>query len=412
MRTRALACVAVMAALLACSKAPSEIVVGAVYPTGGGQGPGGIEEQRGVLLAAELTNADGGVRGKRIRVVTARADSAEAAPRAVDSLVRDGATVILGSYGSTISRTAAAAAAKHDVVFWETGAVGMIDAGRAAGRRVFRFPPTGGSLGREAVSFVRDRLTPLLGRSSDLRYAVVYVDDVYGRSVGFGALEEIRASGLTLAGEIAYDIPSFSGERIAEQIARLRPDVLVVAAYLDDGVQMRRALVTRRVPLVAGIGTSSSYCHPAFGQALGDDAVGLFASDKPDGDVLKPWSLAPDAAATLVRARDEYLRRYGEPMGGAALSGFSAAWALFRHVMPSARALDADGISLAALTVKLPLGALPNGSGLAFAPLGTLDAGANLRATSVIWEWTAPAQRTIVWPPVFATHDIVPLRPR
>ena len=34
---------------------------------------------------------------------------------------------------------------------------------------------------------------------------------------------------------------------------------------------------------------------------------------------------------------------------------------------------------------------------------GSPDAGANLMATSVIWEWVGVDQRAVVWPPQFAT---------
>jgi branched-chain amino acid transport system substrate-binding protein len=400
------------ALVAACGGRGRDLVVGAVYPTAGGQGPGGIEEERGVLLAAELANAAGGVAGRRIRVVAEPADAAEGAPEAVRRLVHARATVVLGSYGSTISRAAAAEAARRGVVFWETGAVGMLDVGDAAGRLVFRFPPTGSSLGRNAVVFVRDRLLPALGEHGRLRFAVAYVDDVYGRAVGSGALEEIRSSGLSLAGVFPYGIAGFDADGLAARIGAARPDVLVVAAYLEDAVAMRRALVARRVRLVAGIGTSSSYCMLEFGQALGPDAVGLFASDKPSGDVIDPARLSPEAARTLERARDAYRRRYGEPMSAAALSGFAAAWALFHHVLPRASSLRPEAVAAAARAVRLPEGSLPNGSGLAFAPPGSPDAGANLAATSVIWEWVAPGVRAVVWPPAFATHPLVPLRPR
>jgi len=59
------------------------------------------------------------------------------------------------------------------------------------------------------------------------------------------------------------------------------------------------------------------------------------------------------------------------------------------------------------LSVHLPPGALPNGSGLTFAPPGAPAAGANMGAVSVIWEWIRPGTRAVVWPPAFATHPIV-----
>jgi hypothetical protein len=58
------------------------------------------------------------------------------------------------------------------------------------------------------------------------------------------------------------------------------------------------------------------------------------------------------------------------------------------------------------------LGALPNGSGLRFGDPGTRDAGDNLRAAGVIWEWIRPGEHVVVWPPPFATHPVeaLPIR--
>ena len=76
--------------------------------------------------------------------------------------------------------------------------------------------------------------------------------------------------------------------RSAARIAASHPDVLFVSAYVNDGVALRKAFVAAHVPFVASIGTSSSYCMPEFGKRLGIDAVGLFASDKPDGTCCAP----------------------------------------------------------------------------------------------------------------------------
>ncbi len=382
-------------------------VIGAVYPTGGPQGPGGLEEFRGVELAAEYANRRGGLRGNPIQIKLSPADTPAAAPRAVEALVRSGATVVVGSYGSTISRPAAEAASRHGIVFWETGAVGELGMAAASGERVFRFSPTGATLGRAAVAFVRDQLRPRLRRDRMLRYAVTYVDDEYGRSVATGALAEIKDSGLPLAATLPYDIRRANYDDLAARIAESGADVLVVAAYLQDGVALRWAIVGRRVPLVASIGTSSSYCMPVFGQILGEAAVGLFASDKPDADALRPEHLAPGAAGALRWARTEYVRRYGSAMGSAGLSGFAGGIALFAHVLPAARDLTPGEVARAARATRLPAGTLPDGSGLEFAQLGDPDGGSNRRANRIIWEWIRPRVRGIVWPPPFATHPIV-----
>jgi hypothetical protein len=195
------------------------------------------------------------------------------------------------------------------------------------------------------------------------------------------------------------------------RIAAARPDVLFVVAYLEDGVALRREQVRQHLPLLASIGTSSSYCMPAFGALLGRDAVGLFASDKPDTHGINPTGLAPDARALLDRADAAYQKAYGHSMSAAALAGFSGAWALFRYVLPAATSMAPADVAAAARRTRVPAGSLPNGSGLEFAPPGGLDAGANVRAASVIWEWTKVNQRQVTWPPQFATAPIATLRP-
>jgi hypothetical protein len=227
--------------------------------------------------------------------------------------------------------------------------------------------------------------------------------------VGLGALREIEDSGLTLAGTFPYELESVDYISLANQIRRAGTDVLVVVAYMVDGVNLRRALVGEEVPLLATIGTSSSYCHPEFGRLLGEDALGLFASDKPDAGSLDPAKLSPEAGKALRWAREEYRRRHKEEMSAAALSGFGSAWGLFRHVLPEARDLSTEAVASAAQNVRLRVGALPNGGGLKFAPPGHERAGQNLNAVSVIWEWVRINTRAVVWPPSFASSPVVPI---
>jgi branched-chain amino acid transport system substrate-binding protein len=391
----------------ACSVGRGSIVVGAIYPLSGSQGPGGVDEFRGVQVAVDMINGAGGVDGRKVVLRPLDVRSADGAVPAIDRLHEEGVRFVLGSYGSTISRPAAAEAARLGMLFWETGAVGdMLDVGQ--GSLVFRVAPTGAVLGRVAVDFISNELAPLLRRSPDsLRFAVANVDDVYGRAVARGAVEQIAAQRLTLAGQFPYDLsrPDFPG--LVRRLAAARPDVLFVSAYVQDAVQLRRETVRQHLPLLASIGTSSSYCMPEFGAALGKDAVGLFASDKPDEEVIGRQGLSPEARRLLERGSARYRARFGGEMSAPALAGFSAALALFKWVMPSSAAMTPSAVARAALRVRLPAGSLPNGSGLRFAPSGSADSGANLAAASVIEQWVGIRHRVVVWPPQLATQDVV-----
>jgi branched-chain amino acid transport system substrate-binding protein len=396
----------------ACSvSAGPPLRIGAVYPLSGAQGEGGVDEYQGVLLAAQLVNRDGGVDGRSIELVPLDVPSADAAPDAIARLDRQGIRLVLGTYGSTISSPAADAAARRGMLFWETGAVGEMT-GEGAGDLVFRVAPTGAVLGKNAIAFVGDEYAPVLGVDpSTLRYAVTLVDDAYGRAVAQGALDEIAARGYPLVATLPYDPHDVDMAALVHDLAAGRPDVLFVSAYLEDAVAMRREIVAQGLDLLVGIGTSSSYCMPQFGAELGEEAVGLFASDKPDANALNPQGLTPAGRALLQRAGDAYAERFDESMSAAALAGFSGAWALFDQVLRVADDPSPTAVAVAANAIELPPGSLPNGSGLSFGQPGSGTAGSNLLASSVIWQWNAPGQHDVVWPPSYATAEIEPIDP-
>ena len=404
----ALATLTVACAAGAGSSGP--IVLGAVYPTAGGQGPGGIDEYRGVQLAAEYINARGGVLGRPVQLKLQPADTSDQAARAVNVFKGTDVPVILGSYGSTISKPASEASVALGKVFWETGAVGLLDANVRRSDLVFRFPPSGGSLGTAAVKFSNDLLLPKLHHApANTKFGVLYVNDVYGQAVSDGMIQELKALHLPLAGTFPYDLQTVNYPDLVHRIKAAGVQDLLVVAYLDDGVALRKEMVKQKVPLVASIGTSSSYCMPGFGKMLDESAVGLYASDKPDGDVLDPARLTPDAAAALIWARMTFKERYHVGMTAAALTGFSGTYALLKDVLPAARSMTPKAISAAARAADVPMGSLPNGSGLQFAKQDTVNAGDNLRAASVIWEWIKEYTRAVVWPPQFATSQILAL---
>jgi branched-chain amino acid transport system substrate-binding protein len=393
-------------ALAACGDSSKTITIGALYPTTGSQGAGGTEELRGVQLAADWANNATVAQGTKIKLTHVDAARAEQVPDAMDSLASRGASIVIGSHGSAISAAAAREATIKKLAFFETGAVGDIAPDDSNGTNFFRMAPMGANLGRAAINFVQDQMAPKLPAHGPLRYAVDYVDDPYGRAVGQGALDTIKERDLSLVGTFSYDANAKDFTSVAASIGAVHPDVLFSAAYVDDGVAVRKALVAQHVPLLAGIGTSSSYCMQAFGDALGPDGVGLFASDKPDAADVNASALTPEGRRMLDWASKRYEQRWHEPMGAAALSGFSNAYALFVHVLPAAGDLSVPSVAKAALATKLDQGSLANGGGLDLAPPGAVDAGANRRAAGVIEEWIAPGKKSTVWPPAFAEHPV------
>ena len=243
------------------------------------------------------------------------------------------------------------------------------------GGLTFRVPPTGEVLGASAIGFVDEQLAPDWDRDpGSVRYAVSYVDDVYGRSVAEPAPSTpMRAQRPCATSDTSATTRGpKTCARSCGGSPQLEPDVLFVSAYLDDAIALRRELVRQDVPLLANIGTSSSYCMPEFGETLGADAVGVYASDKPSGSLDRPVGAAAARARRCWHGRAPPTANAGATdMSPAALAGFSAAWALVRR--GAARRLDRSRRPTSRrlpTRPDIPSGTLPNGSGLRFGEPG------------------------------------------
>lgn len=406
-------------------------------------------------IAADLVNAAGGVGGRRIELDVRDLESANQAPAVMAALKADGASVVVGAYSSDLSMAASAAADAEGLVYWEAGAV----ADRLTGRGlplVFRVGASGANLGTNSASFAVGQLAPRLGKTtSQLRLAIVSARDDYASSVAEAAARTADAAGTPVVARITYDLVVPGWPTVMGQLAAAKPDVIILASHIPDGVAFRRAMIAAGVHVGALIGSTMAECDPDFAGDLGPAAVGVFASDRPTGGFqptalgtaaraiydrfAAAWTAGQDAPAATPSSTagggwDAYGSAptsgpYAASPGGYSItgpdtsaagsgpteegiSGFSAAWALFGDVLPAVGpgSYSADAVAAAARAVDLPEGALPNGAGLHFST-DPATLGQNVRAAAVIWQWQAVRSYTFVWPPTYATGTVgfVPL---
>jgi branched-chain amino acid transport system substrate-binding protein len=448
-------------ALAGCAPGAPVIRIGAVFPISGSAAVLARQELRGVEIAADLVNAAGGVSGRRIQLDVHDLESADQAPAVMAALKSDGVSLVVGTYSSDLSVPASTAADAAGLVYWETGAV----ADRLTGRGlplVFRVGASGRNLGSNSASFAAGELAPRLGRPpTRLRLAIVAAKDDYATSVADAAASTAGAAGVPIVARISYDLvlPGWPG--VMRRLAAARPDVVILASHIPDGVAFRKAMIAAGLRVGALIGSTMAECDPDFAGDLGPDAVGVFASDRPTGG-FQPTALGPAARATYDRFAAAWAAGQDTPAaspsgpeaagqdasgpgfysggysGSAStpgpdsgysiagpdllrsdtgpteegISGFSAAWALFHEVLPAVAggSYTADAIAAAARAVDLPEGALPNGAGLRFSN-DPASLGQNQRAAAVVWQWQAVRSYTFVWPPTYATGTIgfVPL---
>jgi branched-chain amino acid transport system substrate-binding protein len=363
------------------------IVIGAIYPLSGPQAGGGRQELDGLRTALELARAKGVGRAGEVQLQVIDAPTPDTAVAAVDRLIDDyHATAIAGTYGSTIAVAAAAEADRRHELYWETGAVADEEVLNRSW--VFRTVATGSTLGRMAVDFTVHTLLPRDGlTAADVRPVIVEEDDVYGQSVAGGETDEAAALGITDVQRVTYNAHTVDAGAVAEQIAALHPDYVWDVSYVDDAVAIWRELAAHGVHVRGAVGTSSAFCTPEFGQRMGSLAVGLYAADKPNGNVPAA-ALTPAAQALLAEARTRYQALDHGAMEIAGMAGFVGGWALFDYALPNVKgSVTSSSLRTAARAIDVPTGGAVNGGGIKFAPPGAVDAGQNRRAAAVVGEW-------------------------
>ena len=383
---------------------PVPLRIGAVFPLSGSTAPDSTDEYLGVTLAAQMVNAAGGVAGHRITLDVRDVEDQTQIPAAVASLHNDGVPAVIGAYSSQLSIPAAAAVSADGMVYWETGAV----ADRVTGQGsplVFRVGVDGAELGSNSGTFIVTQLVPRLGIPlARVRVYFVTADDEYGHSVADATRTAVAAGGMRVMGESVYNPYTPDWTPVMQAIAAAKPDILVLSSHIQDGIAFRRAFLAAGLEVKVFMGTTMAQCDQDFGNVLGSGAVGVFASDRPQGD-FNPNALDPQARALYDRFAALWKQRTGTGPDEEGIAGFSAGWVLFADVLGRAGSGAADDIAAAARSLDLPDGSLPNGGGVLFSSApGQL--GQNVRAAAVIWQWQAPRVSVVVWPPVYATGQV------
>ena len=448
-RSGALALVVLLLASFAgCGSGKEPIRIGAVFPISGNVASLAGPELTGVQIAADLINADGGIAGRRIELVVRDMRSRDEADGVMADLAGQGIEIVIGAYSSDLSIAASEAADRAGLLYWEAGAV----ADRLTGRglpMVFRVGTTGGTLGANSSLFAARELAGRLGKdASELRVGLAVADDEYARTVADAAESTAADLGMPVVTRATYNLYLPDWAAVMADLKAAQPDVIILASHIPDGIAFRKAMLDAGLRVGALIGSTMAECDPDFAGELGDDAIGIFASDRPTAG-FQPSALGPEAAATYARFetkwRDAANGGAGDGTGGSgdgsgdyggryddaeysihgpgedataeeseeALAGFTAAWALFHYVLPatdSTSALTGEAVAEAARAQDLPEGSLPNGAGLRFSA-DPASLGQNERAAAVIWQWTDVRTYEFVWPPTYATDEIafVPL---
>jgi branched-chain amino acid transport system substrate-binding protein len=398
-----IAFVLVSGALLATVHGQSgEYKIGVLEPLTGPLAGEGKRHLEGYEIVRDMVNERGGVMGKKLVLAVADApDPTAAASEANRLITREGVKNITGTFTPRLCGAASEAAARHNVIYWETSCVDPRFNKRGL-KTVFRTEIDGTGFGWYNIEFIAKHLAPRFNlKPNQLKIAFLSEDSSYGQGVTESA--RLRAKQEFGMLEVAAEYYSFTSINdftpIITKLKQLSPDVVHHIGYTNDAPlfwrQAREQNFLFKALVHAG---ATGYGSSDFGRALGDDANGVFALLEP-GPGFRLEALRPEGQKIEREFREAVQKRTGSyPLGAHQLAG-GGLW-LLKVVLDKAKSDDLDKFRDAVMSLDLPVGSVINGWGVKFAENGQ---NANDRVQHYMLQWQN-GQLVTVWPEEFTTN--------
>jgi branched-chain amino acid transport system substrate-binding protein len=264
----------------------AEIMIGFASPLSGPFSETGERNRIAVEMAIEDLNAQGGVLGQEVKLVTA--DDGCGMQKSIDAaraLVKAGVRFVIGHMCSHSSLLAAGIYETADLLMITPSSTHprLTEEGR---QNVFRLKGRDDDQGRLAGDFLAKRL-------AGKRIAILHDGSTYGERLAQEARNQLRARGET---EAIYEMYTPGAQDYTDLLARLRQariDVLYVGGYGPDAGLILRTARERGddIQLVGGDGLGMD----GFWSIAGAWGEYTIFSERPD------VRARPDAAALLER---------------------------------------------------------------------------------------------------------------
>jgi branched-chain amino acid transport system substrate-binding protein len=405
--------VALGAGVVGGQQAPTgEYKIGVLEPLTGNLAVQGKLHVEGYEIMRDLINSRfGGVMGKKLVFAVGDAvDPTAAASEATRLATREGVKIITGTFSSTLCGAASEAAARQNVIYWETSCVDPRLTRRNL-KNVFRTEIDGTGFGWYNVEFIAKHLAHRLGKkTSELKIAYLSEDSSYGQSVTESARQRAKQEfGMQ---EVAPEYYTFTTNDLTPVILKLKaanPDILHHIARDQDAILFWRQAREQNFQVKAVVHAGATgYGNPGFGKAFGNDSNGPFALLEP-GPGLVIEKFRPEGQAVERAFREAVKAKTSSDVlaGGHQLAG-GGLWVL-KLALDAAKSDDLDKFRTAVLSLDLPVGSAVNGWGVKFDETGQ---NSNARVQHYMLQWQNGSLVT-VWPEEFTTNRAkwIPLGP-
>ena len=380
-----------------------EYKLGVLEPLTGNLATQGKLHLEGYEVMRDLINTKfGGVMGKKLVLVTGDAtDPTAAASEAARLATREGVKIITGTFSSILCGAASEAAARQNVIYWETSCVDPRFTKRGL-KTAFRTEIDGTGFGWYNIEFTAKYLAAKLGKKpSELKIAYLAEDSSYGQSVTEAARERAKKEfGMQEVGPEYYTFTTNDLTPVILKLKAANPDILHHIARDQDAILFWRQAREQNFQVKAVIHAGATgYGNMGFGKAFGNDANGPFVLAEPGPGIIID-KFRPEGQAIERAFREAIKAKTGSdvPTSGHQLAA-GGLWVL-KLVLDSAKTDNLDPFYAAAMKLDLPVGSALNGWGVKFEPNGQNSPD---RVQHYMLQWQNGSLVT-VWPESFTTN--------
>lgn len=252
------------------------LLVGCITPLTGDGATYGTATRRGLDLALEQVNSEGGINGKQLRV---QCEDDQLDPRIGTNAIRklvsvDHVPVIVGAFGSSVTLAVAPIAERDRVVLFSASSTA--DAIKDAGDYVFRNVPTNRGQGDTAARFARSYLQAESG-------AILEMNNDYGTSLARAFKAEFQRLGGRVLTEESYNEGATD---FRAQLTKIRDSgakfVFFPGHYEESAIILKQAKeLGVKATFLGGDGSYSPELIQIAGQAAEGSYYTLMAMDDP-----------------------------------------------------------------------------------------------------------------------------------
>lgn len=387
----------------------NEIVIGVTNPLTGPLAEMGQDIHNGIKLAVELKNEAGGINGKQIKLVEADVPDPTAAKTEAERLInKEGAEVIIGTYGSSISIAVSEVTARLGIPYFEIVSLANTITDRGYDN-VYRFNPYADKFAEVAKDSIINVIAPKLGKNvNDLRIALIHEDTDNGQSWmdAFERIMENENLKDTILMRESYSAGTSDMSSLILKLKDAQPDIVVAVSYLNDAVLFVRQSKELGVDYPVLLGGGAGWGQPGLAEALGSMTDGIMDIEYPP---LPPYSNA-EAMPGIEEYMVKYEEKFGEkPDGVYSHVSYAAANDVF-EIIEKAGSTDPEKMKEAVYSMNKDWWTTASGWGVKFADEGGF-VGQNMNSAPFLTQWKDGQLYTVAPEEISAMEPMIP-KPR